>query len=367
MEALEYPIPREHPIPTKHDRLKPAPSTPASANCILRIGAEEPDDRLRETLQERVFDASHSADVAMPDLLLWDETGLRYFEDVTFCPPYYLTDEEIGILERQKYGIAARVESGSMLVELGSGNLRKTRILLDALDKLGKEVDYFALDVSFTELQRTLSAIPPGTFRHVRCFGIFGTYDNAREWLRRPGVATRSKTLLFLGSTLGGFQRDEAAAFLSSFVPESPQPGELLPSFLIGLDGCKQPQRVYDAYNDSVGVNRRFVRHGLERANEILGDDAFDPEKWDIVGCWDQARGCHNQYYIAKENLCLAGAAVPAGRRILAIQSHKYDAADRETLCRAAGLGLVDLWSSSGQYQVCYLRPLYASHGNQRV
>lgn len=246
-------------------------------------------------------------------------------------------------------------------------NLRKTRILLDALDKLGKEVDYFALDVSFTELQRTLSAIPPGTFRHVRCFGLFGTYDNAREWLQRPGIATRSKTLLFLGSTLGGFQRDEAAAFLSSFVPESPQPGEVLPSFLLGLDGCKHPQRVHDAYNDSEGVNRRFVRHGLERANEIIGDEVFDLEKWDVVGCWDQARGCHNQCYVAKENLCLAGVAVPAGRRILAIQSHKYDAADRETLCRAAGLGLVDLWSSSAQYRVCYLRPLYASRGDQRV
>lgn len=57
----------------------------------------------------------------MPDLLLWDEKGLRYFEDVTYSPEYYLTNEEISILEKQKYNIARYIESGSMIVELGSG------------------------------------------------------------------------------------------------------------------------------------------------------------------------------------------------------------------------------------------------------
>lgn len=183
-------------------------------------------------------------------------------------------------------------------------------------------------------------------------------YDDAREWLRRPGIASRDKTLLFLGSTLGGFTRDEAADFLSSFVLTEPREGESLPGFLVGLDGCKEPQRVYEAYNDGDGVNRRFVRHGLERANEILGFEAFELGNWDVIGKWNEASGCHKQFYFPKEDICLAGMNVPAGRRILAIQSHKYDAADRESLCRAAGLRLVDLWSSTEQYRICYLSPL---------
>lgn len=214
--------------------------------------------------------------------------------------------------------------------------------------------------MSSAELHRTLSAIPPGTFRHVRCFGLFGTYDDAREWLRGPGIASRSKTLMSLGSSLGGFQRGEAAQFLSSFVSKTSLPDESRPSFLIGLDGCKDRQRVFEAYNDKPGVNRRFVKHGLERANEILGFDAFELDKWDVVGNWDQAAGCHNQFYFPKEDVRLAGAIVPAGRRILAVQSHKYDAADRETLCRPADLELVDLWSASQQYRICYFCPLRA-------
>lgn len=100
-------------------------------------------------------------------------------------------------------------------------NLRKTTILIEALDELGKEVDYFALDVFSTELRRTLSAIPARTYRYIRCFGLFGTYDDASEWLCRHGIASRSKTLMSLGPTLGGFQREEAAQFLSSFATKN--------------------------------------------------------------------------------------------------------------------------------------------------
>lgn len=74
---------------------------------------------------------------------------------------------------------------------------------------------------------------------------------------------------------------------------------------------------MFEAYNDRAGVNRRFVKHGLESANEILGFDAFELDKWDVVGNWDQAAGCHHQFYLPKEDLCSAGVALPAGRRIL--------------------------------------------------
>lgn len=57
----------------------------------------------------------------MLELLLWNEKGLRDFEEVTYNHSYYLTNEKITMLERRKYAVAARIQSGSMLVELGSG------------------------------------------------------------------------------------------------------------------------------------------------------------------------------------------------------------------------------------------------------
>ncbi len=84
---------------------------------IIDIRSDKEDVELREALQHSIRDDS----AALPDLLLWDEQGLRYFEDVTYCPSYYLTREEIELLEKYRLRIADRIQPGTMLVELGSG------------------------------------------------------------------------------------------------------------------------------------------------------------------------------------------------------------------------------------------------------
>ncbi|EAW12084.1 class I SAM-dependent methyltransferase [Aspergillus clavatus NRRL 1] len=336
--------PRLHVKPSWH-QLPPGNSV---ASNILDIRSDKQESHLKEALQQSIHAACNGAQsAAMPELLLWDEKGLRYFEEVTYAPSYYLTNDEISILERRKYQIAEQLPSGSMLVELGSGNLRKINILLEALDELGREVDYFALDVSFSELHRTLSLVPPGRFRHVRCFGLLGTYDDGRGWLQRPEIQSRPKTLLSLGSTLGSFPRADIAGFLSSFLSGS---AKNKPSFLIGLDGCKQEDRVLAAYNDPDGTNYRFIKNGLVRANEILGHEAFDLDRWDVKGIWDPENGSHNQYYIPREDVALSGKAISAGRKLLAVKSHKYDADDQETLCQTAGLQVEDSWRADTDY-----------------
>lgn len=105
----------------------PQSGTSAANSTIIDIRPhpEKTDDTLRESIQESLdkitSDQGNEAGVGMPSLLLWDQQGLRYFEDVTYSSSYYLTNEEIGLLEKNKYKIAERIESGSMLVELGSG------------------------------------------------------------------------------------------------------------------------------------------------------------------------------------------------------------------------------------------------------
>jgi uncharacterized SAM-dependent methyltransferase len=87
-------------------------------------GPDKEDVQLKESLEQSIRTACHEdGEAALPDLLLWDEKGLRYFEEVTYTPSYYLTNEEIGLLERNKYQIAEHIPSGSMLVELGSGSV----------------------------------------------------------------------------------------------------------------------------------------------------------------------------------------------------------------------------------------------------
>lgn len=59
----------------------------------------------------------------LPTLLLYDEQGLKLFEKITYLDEYYLTNQEIEVLERYADRIADRIATrpGSMVVELGSG------------------------------------------------------------------------------------------------------------------------------------------------------------------------------------------------------------------------------------------------------
>ena len=74
-------------------------------------------------------------------------------------------------------------------------------ILLQALEFAGKEIDYYALDLSLKELRRTLEQVPK--FEHVRCHGLHGTYDDGLEWLKLPENSSRPKCVMSLGSSIG--------------------------------------------------------------------------------------------------------------------------------------------------------------------
>jgi uncharacterized SAM-dependent methyltransferase len=89
-------------------------------HAIFDIRRDRDGAGLRDELEEGLRSGKRPI-MRMPELLLWDEEGLRRFEDVTYCSSYYLTNAEIGILEQNGLEIARNIRSDSMLIELGSG------------------------------------------------------------------------------------------------------------------------------------------------------------------------------------------------------------------------------------------------------
>ena len=85
------------------------------------------------------------------------------------------------------------------LISINS-NLRKVKILLDALERSGKDVTYYALDLDRSELERTFALVPQ--YRFVKCLGLWGTYDDGLAWLLKPENACKPKTVMSLGSYL---------------------------------------------------------------------------------------------------------------------------------------------------------------------
>ena len=58
---------------------------------------------------------------SLPTLLLYDELGLKLFEDITYLDEYYLTEAEIEVLKTYAGRMAERIPDGSIVLELGSG------------------------------------------------------------------------------------------------------------------------------------------------------------------------------------------------------------------------------------------------------
>ncbi|KAL8769936.1 MAG: hypothetical protein Q9209_004183 [Squamulea sp. 1 TL-2023] len=269
----------------------------------------------------------------MPTLLLYDEHGLRLFEDITYLDEYYVTNAEIEILQSHAIAIAALIPNDCDIVELGSGNLRKVKILLDALELAEKKVNYYALDLSEPELRRTLSAVP-GHYQHVCCHGLWGTYEDALEWLAQPAKQRRPKWILTLGSSIGNFGRKEAATFLQGFANTLGSNGCLL----VGLDGCQDKHRVYSAYNDRHGKTHDFILNGLVHANRLLAKDVFKLMDWKIIGEYNESAGCHQAFCVPTKDLVIDGIYIEAGEKIRVEESYKYSSDQSSQLWRTAGL-----------------------------
>ncbi|KAE8448602.1 Ergothioneine biosynthesis protein 1 [Mollisiaceae sp. DMI_Dod_QoI] len=285
----------------------------------------------------------------LPTLLLYDERGLQLFEQaslrqsITYLDEYYLTNAEIDVLKSSAHRIAEFIPSSSMVIELGSGNLRKVSILLQALDSLGKSIDYYALDLSLKELKRTLEQVPP--LKHVKCHGLHGTYDDGLEWLKVPENAARQKCIMSLGSSIGNFHRHEAASFLGGF-SNVLQPSD---SMLIGLDATNDPAKVFHAYNDREGITHKFILNGLLHANEVQGEQVFNLEDWKVIGeyAYDGEGGRHQAFYSPIRDIRFGDIQFKAGERIQVEQSLKYSTEEALQLWQKAGLSEVDRWSAS--------------------
>jgi EasF-like predicted methyltransferase len=216
------------------------------------------------------------------------------------------------------------------------------------LERAEKDIEYYALDLSLPELERTLSAIPKGSFKHVKCFGLHGTYDDGLEWLKSAVTATtRQKNILSLGSSIGNFKRDDGARFLKRF-SNILRPGDTM---IIGMDGCQNPERVYHAYNDKEGVTHEFIRNGLQNANRIFGHEEFDLKKWKVIGEYDEAAGRHHAFVSPMQDISINGVVIHKDERVRIEESYKFSELDVSRLWKGASLVQGAKWANkTGDY-----------------
>ena len=102
----------------------------------------------RPTFAEDVRQGLTSSPKMLQPKYFYDELGSLLFGAICALPEYYLTRAEAEILHARAGEIVASLKGPVRMVELGSGDARKTRLLIDALLARQGQLDYMPIDIS---------------------------------------------------------------------------------------------------------------------------------------------------------------------------------------------------------------------------
>jgi L-histidine Nalpha-methyltransferase len=277
----------------------------------------------------------------LPCKLLYDDRGSALFEEITRLPEYYLTRTELDILRQRSREIAQAVGSPVSIVELGAGTATKTGTLLRAFARRQMRLKYFPVDISSAALadakKRIREQCPNALVRPV-----VADFSDGFHFLRE--ISGR-KLVLYLGSSIGNFEWNEAVAMLST-VREQLMPGDAL---LLGTDMVKPAEILVPAYDDAQGVTATFSKNILMRLNRELGAD-FDLDSFRHIAEWSPSR---SRMEIFLESMCAQTVTLRmarltiqfrAGERIHTENSHKYTLEMIERMLCVSGFKLEKTW-----------------------
>ncbi len=282
----------------------------------------------------------------LPPFLFYDDRGSALFEQITELPEYYVTRTERSIFDANAETIAAELSPvappGSRggrgavaILELGAGNASKTQTLLRAFGRRQGKTRYFPADVSPAALAEAAERVAREE-PDVVVTPIAGTHGEALAALRRwEGTLV----VLFIGSSIGNYEDDEAAMLLRDIRATMGDRGALL----LGTDLRKSLDVLLPAYDDAQGVTAAFNKNVLSRINREL-EGGFDLDSFRHVALWNEGASRIEMHLeslreqrVRIEALGLDVRFAP-GERIHTESSQKYDDARIDRLLRSADL-----------------------------
>jgi L-histidine N-alpha-methyltransferase len=272
--------------------------------------------------------------------LFYDERGSQLFEQITELPEYYLTRTERALFTAHADEIIGNLGAPVTIAELGAGSASKTGILLRAAARRQHTVLYQPIDISASALEEAAASI------QQNIDGV-KVEPQVANYITEPYRITRlhgHKVLaLYIGSSVGNFSPDEAAAILSNLRGQL-TPGDAL---LLGVDlapGEHKPvATLLAAYDDAQGVTAAFNKNVLVRLNRELGAN-FNLDAFAHRARWNGPRSRIEMHLesLRAQTVHLAGRriAFAQGETIHTENSHKFDERRLLSLLQGAGFSL---------------------------
>ncbi len=278
----------------------------------------------------------------LPSKYLYDEVGSALFDVICVLPEYGLSRAGMRTLQRYGQEIINHLPTPVVVAELGSGSGQKTRVLLEALSKR-QRVNYYPIDISGSALDRCQLEL--GQMDRVSIVGFESAYlDGLQE------VSARRKDgekifVLFLGSTIGNFDRPAGDQFLRQ-VRDILKPGD---SLLLATDLEKPIDQLINAYDDPAGVTAAFNMNLLARLNRELGAD-FDLRQFQHEARYDSVERRVEMHLRSKawQRVTIGASGfrfyIREGETIWTESSHKYNPKEVIEMGERTGYRCVGQW-----------------------
>jgi L-histidine N-alpha-methyltransferase len=291
---------------------------------------------------------------SMPPVWFYDDRGCELYEAITRTPEYYPFRTEQALLERAA-GEIAGAAGASVLVELGSGNSQKTRLLLDAMAAAPAGLTgYVPFDVAEATMRAAARELADDL--GIGVHAVVGDFHEHLDGIPEVGGA---RLVAFLGSTIGNFAPDQRARFLAEVA------GLLAPAdrFLLATDLVKPAERLVAAYDDAAGVTAAFNLNLLAVLNRELGAD-FDLDGFEHRAVWDADDRWMELSLRATRAMTVKLPEIDlvvefaAGEQMRTEISAKFTADQVRDELAAAGLAATDRWTDpAGDYLLTLARP----------
>src|SRR5271169_1528925 len=148
----------------------------------------------------------------LPSKYLYDDVGSALFEVICHLPEYGLTRADERVLRRYADEIVDRLAGPVAVAELGSGSGKKTRWLLEALCRRQRTF-YYPVEISRSALAMCEREL--GNIDSISIVGFEREYLDGLLEVAAYRQTGQKLFVLFLGSTIGNFDRPAGAKFLS--------------------------------------------------------------------------------------------------------------------------------------------------------
>ena len=289
----------------------------------------------------------------LPSWLIFDDRGSEIFQEIVELENYHPAVCEFEIFRTHKQTIANIISDEALqVIDLGSGDARKSKVLLEYLVQNNLRIHFIPIDISSGAVRNLVASLESEfTNTSLTVTGIAAEYFQGLEAV--PREQFKRNFVFFLGSTIGNQDYPAAGRFLRK-LSGSLNEGDFV---MIGFDLMKNPKLLYRAYNDPKGVFQKFNLNLLDCINHKLGAN-FVKDKYIQEGHYNQqTRAVESHVYSIEDQIVQIPTLnkkfhFKAWETIQTEHSYKYTMEEIEVLAQDNGFDIVEHLFDSNKHFV---------------